>query len=142
MEPPAHPTTTLSLLQERPPSGGLRVLVADDNPLSAELVRDYLELSGYCVDCAADGLQAMEMASTGRYGLLVLDVNMPRMDGVEVVLHLRHLMAAGALRVIVLTADRFGRRHAELVAAGVDGYLTKPVRVEKLDGEINRLLAG
>ena len=132
---------TLTLLRDRP-VGELRVLVADDNPLSRELMREHLELSGYAVDCAADGQQAADMASTGRYGLLLLDVNMPRLDGVEVVGRVRKLMSAGALRVIVMTADRLGRRRVELDAAGIDAYLTKPVTLQRLDGEIDRLLAG
>ena len=137
----ANPACALALLRADP-VGPMRVLVADDNPLSGELVSEHLRLAGFSVDSASDGAEAVEKAASGRYGLLLLDINMPRMDGVHVVARLRDLMAAGGLKVIVMTADRLGSRRVELTQNGIDAYLTKPIRLDRLDGEISRLLAG
>lgn len=119
------------------------ILVAEDNPLSAELMHDHLESLGYAVEHAMDGVQAVEMASSGRFQLLILDVNMPGYDGVQVMQHLRARSdrATHTLKVIVVTADRLATRREELAIAGIDGYLTKPLDLQRLTGEVNRVLS-
>jgi two-component system, NarL family, capsular synthesis sensor histidine kinase RcsC len=110
----------------------VRVLVADDNPFNAELIHDRLEALGCSVDLAADGARAVMMASSGRYEALVLDVNMPVYDGVEVVRMLHHRPPPHPLRVVIVTADRLASRRAELAVLGIDAYLTKPVDLDRL----------
>ena len=119
------------------------ILVAEDNPLSAELMHDHLESLGYAVEHATDGVEAVEMASSGRFQLLILDVNMPGYDGVQVMQHLRARSdgAMQTLKVIVVTADRLATRREELSIAGIDGYLTKPLDLQRLTGEVNRVLS-
>jgi CheY-like chemotaxis protein len=116
------------------------ILVAEDNPPSAELLHDYLDSLGYGVDVATNGPLAIEMAMSGRYELLILDVNMPGYDGVEVLKRLRHEMTQPP-KVIVVTADRLATRRDELTQAGIDGYMTKPVDLRRLTEEIKRVLA-
>jgi CheY-like chemotaxis protein len=116
------------------------ILVAEDNPPSAELLHDYLESIGYRVELATDGIRATEMAMTGRFRLLILDVNMPGSDGVQVLQRLRQEMAQPP-RVIVVTADRLATRRDELTQAGIDGYMTKPVDLSRLGEEVKRVLA-
>jgi CheY-like chemotaxis protein len=110
----------------------MRALVADDNPFNAELIHDHLETLGYSVDCADDGARAVAMASTGRYDALLLDVNLPIHDGVEVVRMLHRRPPPHPLKVIVVTADRMASRRAELSVQGIDGYLTKPLDLDRL----------
>ena len=119
----------------------IRVLVAEDNPLSSELMRDHLTLLGYAVDCAEDGNRTLTMAATGAYRVLLLDVNMPIYNGVEVLRLLRRKEATSPLKVIVVTADRLASRREELMGEGIDGYLTKPVDLDRLAGELHRVLA-
>ena len=116
------------------------ILVAEDNPPSAELLHDYLESIGYGVELATDGTRAIEMAMTGRFRLLILDVNMPGSDGVQVLQRLRQEMAQPP-RVIIVTADRLATRRDELTQAGIDGYMTKPVDLGRLGEEVKRVLA-
>src|ERR1700737_3551118 len=116
------------------------ILVAEDNPPSAELLHDHLESLGYGVELATDGKLAIEMALTGRFQLLILDVNMPGSDGVQVLLRLRLEMAQPP-KVIVVTADRLATRRDELTQAGIDGYMTKPVDLQRLTDEVKRVLA-
>lgn len=116
------------------------ILVAEDNPPSAELLHDHLDMLGYGVDIATDGKLAIEMAMSGRYQLLILDVNMPGYDGVQVLQRLRAELAQPP-KVIVVTADRLATRRAELALAGIDGYMTKPVDLRRLTEEVERVLA-
>jgi DNA-binding response OmpR family regulator len=117
-----------------------KILVAEDNPPSAELLHDHLDSLGYGVDVATDGTLAIEMAMSGRYRLLILDVNMPGQDGVEVLKRLRAELAQPP-KVIVVTADRLATRRDELTQAGIDGYMTKPVDLRRLTEEVERVLA-
>jgi DNA-binding response OmpR family regulator len=116
------------------------ILVAEDNPPSAELLHDHLDSLGYGVDVATDGKLAIEMAMSGRYQLLILDVNMPGYDGVQVLQRLRQELATPP-KVIVVTADRLATRRDELTQAGIDGYMTKPVDLRRLTEEVKRVLA-
>src|SRR5258708_19732907 len=117
-----------------------KILVAEDNPPSAELLHDHLDSLGYGVDVATDGTRAIEMAMWGRYRLRILDVNMPGQDGVEVLKRLRAELAQPP-KVIVVTADRLATRRDELTQAGIDGYMTKPVDLRRLTEEVERVLA-
>lgn len=117
-----------------------KILVAEDNPPSAELLHDHLDSLGYGVDIATNGKLAVEMAMSGRYRLLILDVNMPGYDGVQVLQRLRAELALPP-KVIVVTADRLATRRDELTQAGIDGYMTKPVDLRRLTAEVERVLA-
>jgi two-component system, sensor histidine kinase and response regulator len=116
------------------------ILVAEDNPPSAELLHDHLDSLGYGVDIATNGELAIEMAMSGRYRLLILDVNMPGYDGVQVLQRLRAEMEEPP-KVIIVTADRLATRRDELTQAGIDGYMTKPVDLRRLTEEVERVLA-
>lgn len=116
------------------------ILVAEDNPPSAELLHDHLDSLGYGVDIATNGKLAVEMAMSGHYRLLILDVNMPGYDGVQVLQRLRAEMEQPP-KVIIVTADRLATRRDELTQAGIDGYMTKPVDLRRLTEEVERVLA-
>lgn len=104
---------------------GLRVLLAEDNPINALLARSLLEREGCTVDRAANGSEAVEAASVAGYDLILMDVRMPVMDGLE---------AAAALRargvstpIVALTADTFADDRKACIAAGMDDFLSKPL---------------
>jgi CheY-like chemotaxis protein len=118
-----------------------RILVAEDDPASLELVQVYLESKGYEVACAGDGNRALELSDSGEFDLLILDVHMPLYEGVEVLQMLRKRFIHHPIKIIALTADAGSGLRDELVRAGVDGYLTKPVSLAELGEEITRLLA-
>jgi len=119
---------------------GARILVAEDNLLSYELVHDYLESLGYSVAAAPDGNRAIDLAGTGEFDLLILDMHMPLYDGVEVLEMLRKRFRRHPMKVIALTADALPEIREELERGGIDGYLTKPVDLEKLRLEVARVL--
>ncbi len=119
---------------------GARILVADDNALTSEMLRDHLESVGYSVDCVSDGNQAIELGGSGAFQLMLLDVHMPMYDGLEVLRLLRQRLLLNPIKVIALTGDRLATLRTELSRIGVDGYLTKPVELSQLTEEVARVL--
>lgn len=116
------------------------MLLAEDDSAGAELLSDYLESRGYQVECAFDGNRTYTQAASGAHDLLILDVNMPVYDGVEVLKMLRKRQLLHPLKVIAITADREASRFGELAAAGIDGYLTKPLSLVRFGEEVSRVL--
>ena len=102
------------------------ILVVDDEPPILELVRYTLEDEQIRVLEAVDGVQALEVAQAARPDLILLDVQMPRLDGLEVCRRLRADTALGGTRIVMLTAAGQDAERARGLAAGADEYLTKP----------------
>ncbi|BBZ71704.1 two-component system response regulator MprA [Mycobacterium paraseoulense] len=116
----------------------MRILVVDDDRAVRESLRRSLSFNGYSVDLAHDGLEALEMIASDRPDALVLDVMMPRLDGLEVCRQLRS--TGDDLPILVLTArDSVSERVAGL-DAGADDYLPKPFALEELLARMRALL--
>ena len=108
----------------------MRVLVVEDEPRIAADIRGGLEEANYVVDTAGDGEDAWFKGDTEDYDAIVLDLGLPRLDGLSV---LKRLRAAGvATPVLILTAREGWREKVEGIDAGADDYLTKPFRMEEL----------
>ena len=107
----------------------INILVAEDNPLNFELLQDLLESLGHRICWARDGQEALSLARSGGFDLLFLDLHMPRLNGLEVMVGLRGDPVRGHLKVIALTADAMPAVRAELLRAGVDGFLHKPLNL-------------
>ena len=119
-----------------------RILVADDDPPSAELLTYFLESHGYDVSTAPDGNQALELGTSGQFQLVILDVHLPMYDGVEVLEMLRKRHKLHPIKVIALTGDLSDRVREALESGGIDSFLTKPVDLPSLRKEVDRLMAG
>ena len=119
----------------------LRILVAEDDPASLDLVQMYLESKGYEVGVALDGNRALDMAGSGEFDLLLLDVHMPLYGGQEVLHMLRKRLLVNPIKIIALTADTRWALRDEMKREGVDGYLIKPVSLSELGKEVTRLMA-
>ena len=118
-----------------------RVLVAEDNPLNFELVLDVLKGGGHEVTWAQDGEEAVRLARAGQFDILLVDLHMPKLDGLAVVRLLRADARFAALRIIALTADAMPGVREELMAAGADSYLTKPLDIPGLISAVELLHA-
>lgn len=118
-----------------------KILVADDDPASAELLTYFLGSRGYEVATAPDGNRALEMGTSGKYQLVILDVHMPTYDGVEVLQFLRKRYLLHPIKVIVLTGDLSDGVREALEKKGIDSFLTKPVDLALLRKEVDRLMA-
>jgi two-component system, OmpR family, response regulator MprA len=109
-----------------------RVLVVDDEPQIAWVLRFSLEAEGYEVDTARDGVEAMEKVERDRPGLMVLDVMMPRMDGWAVLEALRGLPVEDRPRVVMVTALGSLRDRARAAELGADAYVSKPFDIDEI----------
>jgi putative two-component system response regulator len=110
----------------------VRVLVVDDLPDNLEMLRELLEPEGYCVETAADGQEAIDKALAAPPDLVLMDVSMPRVDGLEACRRLKTDPRTRLVPVVLVTA--LGHRENRLrgIAAGADDFLTKPVDIEQL----------
>ncbi|MBI1197217.1 MAG: response regulator [Phenylobacterium sp.] len=120
----------------------LRVLVADDNPINQAVARALLEAAGATIETAADGAEALERLRAGVFDVVLMDVNMPNMDGVEAVGRIRAGQAgASDIPVIALTADAMAGEAARLKTLGFDALEHKPVQPASLIRAIVGVLA-
>jgi CheY-like chemotaxis protein len=117
-----------------------KILVADDNMASRELIREVLELSGYEVMEAADGEAALERARAGVPDLVLVDIQMPRLDGYGVLREMRADARLSNVRVVALTAFAMQGDRDRAMEAGFDGYITKPVEINALRNEVLKFL--
>jgi two-component system, sensor histidine kinase and response regulator len=124
-----------SLEDERGPATCLRVLVAEDNAVNQRLARRLLEKRGHHVVVAANGREALEAIEAHTFDLVLMDVQMPDLDGFEATAALRAREAGRGLHlpVIALTAHAMKGDRERCLAAGMDGYLSKPIRPQELD---------
>jgi DNA-binding response OmpR family regulator len=123
-------------------SASRRILVVDDDPASNELVAYFLKSLGYNVAIAADGSRALNMDLDDDIELVILDVHLPQYDGDEVLLMLRERRLSRPVKVLALTADESDEVRDSMESAGADGFLTKPVDLDVLRGEVSRLMPG
>ena len=117
-----------------------KILIADDKATSRELLRTVLERQGYEVMEAADGEEALQKALAELPDLVLLDLQMPRRTGYEVLAELRKDPRHAALPIIALTASAMQGDRERALAAGFTSYLAKPVPLVHLREEIKRLL--
>ncbi len=117
-----------------------RVLIVDDGEENRELVRLVLENAGLETVCAGNGLEAVRLATTHRFDMVLMDIQMPVMDGYEASGRLRE--AGLTLPIVALTADAMKGFEQKCLAAGCSHYLTKPVDIDRLLELLGSLLHG
>lgn len=119
--------------EQSQPLAGLRVLLAEDNPINALLARTLLTREGCVVSAVQDGQEAVEAAASGAYDLILLDIRMPRLDGLEAAQRIRAGQGPSARAPIVaLTADAGEAERVQAFQAGMDDFITKPIDVTRL----------
>ena len=114
-------------------TGGFRVLAAEDHPVNRQVLQALLEPLGLDLVFAENGLQALEAMAASSFGLVLMDVNMPVMDGVDALKAIRQMSGeSGRTPVFMLTANVFDEDVRRYLAEGADGVLKKPVDVQEL----------
>jgi DNA-binding response OmpR family regulator len=121
-------------------SGRRRVLVVEDSPTITSVVKYFLELDGFEVLLAGDGLVGLEVARREHPDLIVSDVNMPEMGGVAMVKALRLDPRMSDVCILMLTSESSVECEAEVLAAGADDYILKPVEPRRLAARVKALL--
>jgi len=119
-------------------AGGARILVVEDHERNMRLVRDVLEANGHHVLEATGGMQAVELASERLPELVLMDIQLPDVDGVEVLRRLRANERTAAIPVIALTAQAMQGDRELFLGLGFDGYVSKPIDIANLVRTIER----
>lgn len=118
------------------------ILIVEDNPRNLKLVRDILEYVGYRTLEAQSAEEGIALAREHQPHLILMDVQLPGMDGVEALAQLRANPTTNAIPVVAVTAFAMKDDRERFLAAGFHGYLEKPISVREFPGQVADLLAG
>ena len=127
-----------------PAPGHARLLLAEDDPINADMLCEYLEINGYTLVLAEDGLEAVQKAATLRPDLILMDVQMPQLDGLQAIQQIRRSAdpALAATPIIVLTAQAMYGDADRCLAAGANMYISKPFRAADVLRAVQSYLQG
>jgi CheY-like chemotaxis protein len=117
----------------------LRILVAEDNAVNQQLMLALLGKLGYRADVASNGLEALAALERGRYDVILMDVQMPELDGLEATRRIHARWGPERPRIIAVTAGAMDEEREQCLAAGMDDYLSKPIHSEELASALARL---
>jgi len=127
--PAAKPRIDATMAERHP----LRILLAEDNVVNQKLALRLLQQMGYRADLASNGIEAIECVERQPYDVVLMDVQMPEMDGLEASRRIVAKWPAGERpRIVAMTANAMAGDREECIAAGMDDYVTKPIRVDAL----------
>ena len=119
-----------------------RILVVEDNPLNLKLVRDVLQFAGYDVIEAQSGEEGLRVAQEDPPDLVLMDLQLPGIDGTETLRRLREGSLGRDVPVVAVTAFAMAEDRERASLAGFDGYVEKPISVRELPGQIEAFLDG
>ncbi len=121
---------------------GRRVLCAEDNPVNRDVIVEMLRGSGLVVDMADDGLHALALAGARTYDLVLMDMQMPRMDGLEATRRLRKMPGWTTVPIVAMTANAFAEDREACLAAGMNDFMSKPVTLDGLYAKLSHWMGG
>lgn len=115
------------------------ILLAEDNPVNQRIAQKMLKRLGYPVDVAANGLEALQALKQKSYSIILMDIQMPEMDGLEATRIIRRQLSADEQpRIIAVTAHALSYSREMCLDAGMDDYIAKPIQKDKLAEVLSR----
>jgi CheY-like chemotaxis protein len=129
-------------MQKSPAEKKPRVLVAEDDMLASHLIKEMLTWHGFEIEPARTGQEAVELWEAGVYDIILMDLQMPRLDGISAtrIIRQKEQERGGHIPIVAMTANTFDEDRDRCFAAGMDGYISKPLDMKKgLDVIMNLL---
>ena len=123
-------------------ASGALILVVDDEPINRELAKSILEDAGVIVETASNGLDAIRVIEEKSVDLILMDMQMPGMDGLEATREIRRRHRGKNIRILAMTANVFDEHRESCLAAGMDDFLVKPCHPETLYTSLIHWLQG
>ena len=121
--------------------GAARILIVEDNPLSQKLFNDLLQAHGYVTLTTASGREAVDLAHSAAPDLILLDVQLPELSGIEVTRRLKADPSTRDIPIVVVTASSVPLVRREILDSGCDGFIEKPINIDSFLREVRRQLA-
>jgi two-component system cell cycle response regulator DivK len=115
-----------------------RILIVEDNPMNMELTQDLLEFYGYDVIQAEDGIKAIERLAESKFDLILLDMQLPKMDGIELLERIKKNPATADIPVIAVTAHAMKGSEEYFVEMGCVDYISKPIDIHRFRALIDK----
>jgi len=119
-----------------------RILLAEDNPMNQKLAVRLLEKLGYTTEVVGDGQEAVDAVMAGGFDIVLMDVQMPELDGLEATRRIRAEAPMPRPWIVAMTANAMEGDREACLAAGMDGYISKPIRPEALAEALNAASVG
>ena len=119
---------------------GSRILLAEDEIINREIVTELLAYAGLVVETARDGQEAVELARQGNYALILMDMQMPRMDGLEATRRIRNSLGLG-IPIVAMTANAFNEDRLRCLDAGMDDFMAKPIHPDAMFDLVEKWLS-
>lgn len=117
----------------------IKILLAEDNLVNQLLIKKVIEKAGYSLDLATNGLQALEKLTQSNYDLVLMDVQMPELNGLETTREIIKTYKSERPKIIAITAGSFGDDEKQCLDAGMDDTLEKPFKLEQLQEKMQKL---
>jgi CheY-like chemotaxis protein len=137
--PHEQPCSKQALLQTN--HAGSRILVVEDEEINQEIAQYLLTNLGFNVDLAKDGLESLELAKENHYDLILMDMQLPQMDGLAATKAIRQIPKNSMTPIVAMTANAFEEDRQDCIDAGMDDHIAKPLEIEKFFGVLFKWLA-
>lgn len=129
---------TILDLKNIPPDHNKKILIVDDDPFILELLGIFISSFGYEFTAAEDGLQAVDQLKEDDYTIVITDMKMPRMDGMQLLRHIKEYYPS--IDVIVVTGYTGSFSYTDVIKAGASDFISKPFNADELEAKLNRII--